>query len=120
MYILLCLCYYYCNVYRADLTYISLLIIFCIIVYVTNKILNLDRLTITFIFVCVCVSLSLSVCVLEGDTGVNSQTSPVPLPQKCISSRPNPTKKLGENPVPFHSRKNDLLLFFFAEICQLQ
>jgi len=23
------------------------------------------------------------------------------------SSRPNPTKKLGENPVPFHSRKND-------------
>ncbi len=47
------------------------------------------------------------VCVLEGDTGVNSQTSPVPLPQKLISSRPNPTKKLGENPVPFHSRKND-------------
>ncbi len=46
-------------------------------------------------------------CVLEGDTGVNSQTSPVPLPQKLISSRPNPTKKLGENPVPFHSRKND-------------
>ncbi len=44
---------------------------------------------------------------LEDDTGVNSQTSPVPLPQKCISSRPNPTKKLGENPVPFHSRKND-------------
>ncbi len=37
---------------------------------------------------------------LEGDTGVNSQTSPVPLPQKLISSRPNPTKKLGENPVP--------------------
>ncbi len=44
---------------------------------------------------------------LEGDTGVNSQTSPVPLPQKCISSHSNPTKKLGENPVPFHSRKND-------------
>ncbi len=60
---------------------------------------------------------------LEGDTGVNSQTSPVPLPQKLISSRPNPTKKLGENPVPFHSRKNDShsrVFFFFAEICQLQ
>ncbi len=40
---------------------------------------------------------------LEGDTGVNSQTSPVPLPQKIISSRPNPTKKLGENPVPSRS-----------------
>ncbi len=37
---------------------------------------------------------------VEGDTGVNSQTSPIPLPQKCISSRPNPMKKLGENPVP--------------------
>ncbi len=37
---------------------------------------------------------------LEGDTRVDSQTSPVPLPQKLISSRPNPTKKLGENPVP--------------------
>ncbi len=67
-------------------------------------------------------------CKLEGDTGVNSQTSPVPLPQKCISSRPNPTKKLGENPVPFHSRKNDshslplpcCCFFFSAEICQLQ
>ncbi len=46
-------------------------------------------------------------CILEGDTGVDFQTSPVPLPQKIISSRPNPTKKLGENPVPFHSRKND-------------
>ncbi len=39
-------------------------------------------------------------CSVEGDTGVNSQTSPVPLPQKLFSSRPNPTKKLGENPVP--------------------
>ncbi len=57
---------------------------------------------------------------LEGDTGVNSQTSPVPLPQKLISSRPNPTKKLGENPVPStpgrmtpipsHSR---VVVFFF-------
>ncbi len=46
-------------------------------------------------------------CSLEGDTGVDFQTSPVPLPQKKISSHPNPTKKLGENPVPFHSRKND-------------
>ncbi len=63
---------------------------------------------------------------LEGDTGVNSQTSPVPLPQKLIPSRPNPTKKLGENPVPStpgrmtpipsHSR---VVVFFFAEICQL-
>ncbi len=68
------------------------------------------------------------VCKLEGDTGVSSQTSPVPLPQKCISSRPNPTKKLGGNPVPFHSWKNDshslplpcCIFFFFAEICQLQ
>ncbi len=64
---------------------------------------------------------------VEGDTGVNSQTSPVPLPQKLISSRPNPTKKLGENPVPFHSRKNDshclplpCCIFIFFEICQLQ
>ncbi len=44
---------------------------------------------------------------IEGDTGVDFQTSPIPLPQKKISSRPNPTKKLGENPVPFQSRKND-------------
>ncbi len=62
--------------------------------------------------VCVCARVCVyvrvcNVCVLEGDTGVNSQTSPVPLPQKLISSRPNPTKKLGENPVTFHSRKND-------------
>ncbi len=59
-------------------------------------------------------------CILEGDTGVNSQTSPIPLPQKLISSRPNPTKKLGENPVlstpggmtpiPSHSR---VVVFFF-------
>ncbi len=57
---------------------------------------------------------------VEGDTGVNSQTSPVPLPQKLISSRPNPMKKLGENPVPStpgrmtpipsHSR---VVVFFF-------
>ncbi len=60
--------------------------------------------------------------------GVNSQTSPVPLTQKLISSRPNPTKKLGENPVPFHSRMNDshslplpcCCFFFVAKICQLQ
>ncbi len=71
---------------------------------------------ILFIIAFVC----LSVHTLEGDTGVNSQTSPVPLPQKLISSRPNPMKKLGENPVPFHSRKNDshslplpVLFFFF-------
>ncbi len=64
---------------------------------------------------------------LEGDMGVNSQTSPIPLPQKLISSRPNPTKNLGENPVPStpgrmtpipsHSR---VVVVFFAEICQLQ
>ncbi len=58
---------------------------------------------ILFIIAFVC----LFVHTLEGDTGVNSQTSPVPLPQKFISSRPNPMKKLGENPVPLHSRKND-------------
>ncbi len=39
---------------------------------------------------------------LKGDTGVDFQTSPIPLPQKKISSRPNPMKKLGE--MPFHSR----------------
>ncbi len=45
---------------------------------------------------------------IEGDTGVDFQTSPAPLPQKKkISSRPNPTKKLGENPVPF---------FFFLSV----
>ncbi len=33
---------YNCTVHGADLTYISLLIIFCIIVYVTKKILNLE------------------------------------------------------------------------------
>ncbi len=56
---------------------------------------------------------------LEGDTGVNSQTSPVSLPQKLISSRPNPTKKLGKNPVPFHSRKKDshsrVVVFFLPK-----
>ncbi len=36
----LVLCYIFCTVHWADLTYISLLIIFCIIEYVTNKTLN--------------------------------------------------------------------------------
>ncbi len=36
----LVLCYIFCTVYWADLTYIWLLIIFCIIEYVTNKTLN--------------------------------------------------------------------------------
>ncbi len=37
-----CVCISYnCTVHEADLTYISLLIIFCIIVYVTNK--NLEK-----------------------------------------------------------------------------
>ncbi len=41
MYIL-CVCIpYNCTVHGADLTNISLLVILCIIVYVTNKILNL-------------------------------------------------------------------------------
>ncbi|KAI2664199.1 hypothetical protein H4Q32_002341 [Labeo rohita] len=44
---------------------------------------------------------------VEGDTGVDFQISPVPLPQKKIPSHPNPTKKLGKNPVPSQSRKND-------------
>ncbi len=64
---------------------------------------------------------------LEGDTGVNSQTSPVSLPQKCISSRPNPMKNLGENPVPStpidsHSLPLPCCFFlcFFADNCQLQ
>ncbi len=53
---------------------------------------------------------------VEGDTGVDFQTSPVPRPQKKILFRPNPTKKLGENPVPSHSRKNDShsCLFLFV------
>ncbi len=37
MYILLCCVAYNCTVHGADLTYISLLVIFCIIVYVMNK-----------------------------------------------------------------------------------
>ncbi len=37
MYILLCCVTYNCTVHWADLTYISLLIIFCIMEYVTNK-----------------------------------------------------------------------------------
>ncbi len=42
MYIL-CVCIpYNCTVHGADLTNISLLVIHCIIVYVTNKILNLE------------------------------------------------------------------------------
>ncbi len=70
----------------------------------------------------------LDTSVLEGDMGVNSQTSPVPLPQKLISSRPNPTKKLGENPVPstpgrmtpIPSHSRVVVVFFCADICQLQ
>ncbi len=42
MYILLCCVAYNCTVHGADLTYISGLIIFCIIEYVTNKTLNLE------------------------------------------------------------------------------
>ncbi len=38
MYILVCVCIpYNCTVHGVDLTYISLLVIFCIIVYVMNK-----------------------------------------------------------------------------------
>ncbi len=40
MYFLLCCVTYNCTVHWADLTYISLLIIFCIIEFVTNKTLN--------------------------------------------------------------------------------
>ncbi len=36
MYILLCCVTYNCTVHGADRTYISLLVIFCIFVYVTN------------------------------------------------------------------------------------
>ncbi len=36
-------CYYNCTVHGPDLTYISLLIIFCIVVYVTNTNLELQR-----------------------------------------------------------------------------
>ncbi len=41
MYIILCCIPHNCAVHGADLTYISLLVIFCIIVHVTNTILNL-------------------------------------------------------------------------------
>ncbi len=44
---------------------------------------------------------------LEDDTGVNSQTSPVPLPQKLISSNPDPIPRTGGKSRPVHSRKND-------------
>ncbi len=44
MNILLCCVTYNCTVHWADLTYISLLIIFCIIEFVTNKSLNLEIL----------------------------------------------------------------------------
>ncbi len=40
MYILLCYVTYNCTVHWADLIYVSLLIIFCIIEYLTNKTLN--------------------------------------------------------------------------------
>ncbi len=45
--------------------------------------------------------------------------------QTLISSRPNPTKKLEENPVPLPEEwlpfpPTPVLLFFFAENCQLQ
>ncbi len=43
MYILLCCVTYNCTLHGADLTYISLLVIFCIIVYVMNK--NLEPWT---------------------------------------------------------------------------
>ncbi len=36
--------------------------------------------------------------------------------QTLISSRPNPTKKLGENPVPFHSRVVVFFFFFFITV----
>ncbi len=52
-------------------------------------------------------AVEINTLLIEGDTGVNSQTSPVPLPQKLISSRPNPQKNWRKIPVPFHSRKND-------------
>ncbi len=59
---------------------------------------------------------------LEGDTGVDFQTSPIPLPQKKISSRPNPMKKLGEMPsrsTPgeewFPFPPTPVLLFFWSK-----
>ncbi len=43
---------YNCNVHGADQTYILLLVIFCIIVYVTNTILNLKTITKILFVVC--------------------------------------------------------------------
>ncbi len=41
---------YNCTLHGADLTYISLLVIFCIIVYVTNKTLNLETLLLLLLY----------------------------------------------------------------------
>ncbi len=52
----LVLCYIFCTVHWADLTYISLLIIFCIIEYVTNKqTLNLEPVRLVPMCLCQCV-----------------------------------------------------------------
>ncbi len=66
----LVLCYIFCTVHWADLAYISLLIIFCIIEYVTNKnTLNLD------LCCCLCRSESSQIsskiyCVLKVNEGL--------------------------------------------------
>ncbi len=57
-------------------------------------------------------------CAVEGDMGLDFQTSPIPLAQEKISSHPNPAKKTGENPILFQSRKNDShsrVFFSFSE-----
>ncbi len=62
------MCYYNCTVYTANLTYISMLIIFCIIVYVTNKILIVYPFH--FYFLCVCVCVCVCVYVVYEDTNL--------------------------------------------------
>ncbi len=64
--------------------------------------------------------LDVMTCAVEGDMGLDFQTSPVPLAKEKISFHPNPAKKTGENPVPFQSWKNDshsrFFFFFFQNL----
>ncbi len=61
--------------------------------------------------------LDVMTCAVEGDMGLDFQTSPIPLAQEKISFHPNPAKKTGENPVPFQSWKNDShsRVFYFSQ-----
>lgn len=63
-------------------------------------------------------SASAGIPCLSGSAFVGHHPNHTHSHKKKILSRSNPTKKLGENPVPFHSRENDahflpLSCFFF-------